>query len=142
MERERLRRYLNKIGHIEERIRDIRTWLAEFEDIGALDRKTRLAVYKAMQEVVEAATDIGAMILKDEGKLPQDDYTNIAHLFTLGIIDDHVKAALNEADGLRNRLVHGYNDVNDALAMESIQGLLLPLERYVKRVAAWVKRRA
>jgi uncharacterized protein YutE (UPF0331/DUF86 family) len=75
MERERLRRYITKIGHIEERIVDIRTWLAELEDFGALDKKTRLAVYKAMQEVVEAATDIGAMILKDEGKLPQDDYT-------------------------------------------------------------------
>jgi len=28
-----------------------------------------------MQEVVEASTDIVAMILKDEGKLPKDDYT-------------------------------------------------------------------
>jgi uncharacterized protein YutE (UPF0331/DUF86 family) len=53
-----------------------------------------------------------------------------------------MKAALNEADGLRNRLVHDYNDLNDALAIESIQGLLLPLERYVKKVAAWVKQRA
>jgi uncharacterized protein YutE (UPF0331/DUF86 family) len=86
MERKRLRRYIDKIGHIEERIRDIRTWLIEFENIGVLDRKTRLAVYKAMQEAVEASTDIGAIILKDEGKLPQDDYTNIARLFTPGII--------------------------------------------------------
>jgi uncharacterized protein YutE (UPF0331/DUF86 family) len=142
MERERLRRYVDKIGHIEERIGDIRSWLAEFEDIGALDRKTRLAVYKAMQEAVEAATDIGAMILKDEGNLPQDDYTNIARLCTLGIIDDQLKAALNEADGLRNRLVHGYNELNDALAMDSIQELLSPLERFVSKVTAWVKRSA
>lgn len=142
MERERLRRYIDKLGHIEERIEDIRSWLAEFEEYSALDRKTRLAVYKAMQEAVEAATDIAAMILKDEGKLPQDDYTNIAQLGTLGIIDDQLKAALNEAGGLRNRLVHGYNGVNDALALESIQDLLSPLGRFVSRVKEWVKRRA
>ncbi|MGC9445139.1 MAG: hypothetical protein ACP5E9_09480 [Candidatus Methanospirareceae archaeon] len=53
-----------------------------------------------------------------------------------------MKAALNEADGLWNRLVHSYNGVNDALALESIQGLLVPRERYVQKVAAWVKQRA
>ena len=142
MEPDRLRRYITKLGHIEERIEDIRTWLAEFEDYSALDRKTRLAVYKAMQEAVEAATDIGAMIIKDEGKLPQDDYTNIALLCTLGIIDDHVKAALNEAGGLRNRLVHGSHGLNDTLALESILVLLSPLEHYVSRVKKWLKRRA
>jgi uncharacterized protein YutE (UPF0331/DUF86 family) len=53
-----------------------------------------------------------------------------------------LKAALNEADGLRNRLVHGYNELNDALAMDSIQELLSPLERFASRVTAWVKRSA
>jgi len=36
---------------------------------------------------------------------------NIARLCTLGIIDDQLKAALIEADGLRNRLVDGYNEL-------------------------------
>jgi len=53
MDNERLRRYIDKIEHIEERIVDIRTWLYEIEDIKDIDKKTRLAVYKAMQEVVE-----------------------------------------------------------------------------------------
>ena len=59
---------------------------------------------------------------------------------------------MREADGLRNRLVvHGYNELNDAtaimklndaLAVASIQNLLSPLERFVGRVTAWVKRSA
>jgi len=143
MDSERLRRYIDKIEHIEERIEDIRTWLNEREDIREMDKKTHLAVYKAMQEVVEASTDIVAMILKDEGKLPKDDYTNIEKLFELNIIDRSVKEALNEADGLRNRLVHEYNELNDEIALESIQSLLVQIEEFVEAaVKKWLKERA
>ncbi len=142
MDSERLRRYIDKIEHIEERIEDIRTWLNEREDIKEMDKKTRLAVYKAMQEVVEASTDIVAMILKDEGKLPKDDYTNIEKIFELNIIDRSVKEALNEADGLRNRLVHEYNELNDEIALESIQSLLVQIEEFVEAaVKKWLKER-
>lgn len=142
MDSERLRRYIDKIEHIEERIEDIRTWLNESEDIREMDKKTRLAVYKAMQEVVEASTDIVAMILKDEGKLPKDDYTNIEKIFELNIIDRSVKEALNEADGLRNRLVHEYNELNDEIALESIQSLLVQIEEFVEAaVKKWLKER-
>ena len=135
-----MRRYIDKIEHIEERIEDIRTWLNEREDIREMNKKTRLAVYKAMQEVVEASTDIVAMILKDEGKLPKDDYTNIEKIFELNIIDRSVKEALNEADGLRNRLVHEYNELNDEIALESIQSLLVQIEEFVEAaVKKWLK---
>ena len=137
-----MRRYVDKIEHIEERIEDIRTWLHELEDISEIDKKTRLAVYKAIQEVAEASTDIVAMILKDEGKLPKDDYTNIEKIFELNIVSKSVKEALKEADGLRNRLVHEYNELNDEIALESIQSLLVPIEDFVEVVAKkWLKAR-
>lgn len=141
MDSERLRRYIDKIEHIEERMEDIRTWLNEVEDVGEMDKKTRLAVYKAMQEVVEASTDVVAMILKDEGKLPKDDYTNIEKIFGLNIIDKRVKEALNEADGLRNRLVHEYNELNDEIALESTQELLVPIEEFIEMVKKWMRKR-
>lgn len=141
MDSERLRRYIDKIEHIEERIGDIRAWLCEIEDVRGIDKKTRLAVYKAMQEVVEASTDIVAMILKDEGKLPKDDYTNIEKIFALNIIDKSLKEALNEADGLRNRLVHEYNELNDEIALESIQCLLEPIENFIEVVKKWMRNR-
>jgi uncharacterized protein YutE (UPF0331/DUF86 family) len=141
MDSERLRRYIDKVEHIEERIEDIRTWLNEIEDIREMDKKTRLAVYKAMQEAVEAATDAVAMILKDEGKLPKDDYTNIEKIFELNIIDKRAKEALIEADGLRNRLVHEYNELNDEIALESIQCLLVPIEEFIEAVKKWMRKR-
>ena len=38
--------------------------------------KTKLATYKAFQEIVEACMDIVAMMCKDSKIPPQDDYTN------------------------------------------------------------------
>ena len=53
MDKSRLQGYLEKIERIEERVGDIRTWLSE-GDAKGVDKKTRLAVYKAVQEAVEA----------------------------------------------------------------------------------------
>ncbi len=41
------------------------------------DEKTKLACYKALQEIIEACMDIVAMIVKDINEIPKDDYTNI-----------------------------------------------------------------
>ena len=140
MDKSRLKRYLEKIEHIEERVGDIKTWLVEEEDVKEVEKKTRLAVYKAMQEAVEASMDIVAMILKDEGKLPKDDYTNVEEIFELEVIDKSTKEALNEANGLRNRLVHEYNMLSDDVALESIQCLLVPLDNFLEAVKRWMKR--
>lgn len=105
-----------------------------------MEKKTRLAVYKAMQEAAEAAMDIVAMILKDEGKLPKDDYTNVEEIFELEVIDKSTKEALNEANGLRNRLVHEYNMLSDDVALESIQCLLEPLDTFLEAVKRWMRR--
>lgn len=139
MEKSRLRRYLEKIEHIEERLDDIKTWLGEVEDIREVEKKTKLAVYKAMQEIVEASMDIAAMILKDEGKLPKDDYTNEGGLFESNVIDISTKEALNEGNGLRNRLVHEYNRLSDAVALESIQCLLVQMANFLVAVKIWMK---
>ncbi len=140
MDKSRLQRYLEKIEHIEERVGDIKTWLVEEEDVKEVEKKTRLAVYKAMQEASEASMDIVAMILKDEGKLPKDDYTNVEEIFELEVVDKSIKEALNEANGLRNRLVHEYNMLSDDVALESIQCLLEPLDNFLEAAKRWMRR--
>ncbi|MFQ6119798.1 MAG: HepT-like ribonuclease domain-containing protein [Methanosarcinales archaeon] len=46
---------------------------------------------------------------------------------------------MNEANGLRNRLVHEYNRLNDEVALEAIQYLLEPIENFVEAVQKWMK---
>lgn len=40
------------------------------------DRIVKKALYKEYQELAEAATDVCAMVLKEEGRILKDDYTN------------------------------------------------------------------
>ncbi len=134
MDEKRLRRYLDKLSHIEERIGDIIEWI----DDALSDKKTKLAVYKAAQEAIEAACDLVAMFLKDNGVPPRDDYTNIERWNQI-VGEDKIAECLKIANGLRNRLVHHYNGLNDVIAVESIRDVLPCLKELVKVMKKWLR---
>lgn len=135
MDEKRAARYLDKFGHIEERIGDILNWIGEAE----VDKKSKLAVYKATQEAVEAACDLVAMFLKDSGHPPKDDYTNIQKWGEL--MNKNLSECLKIANGLRNRLVHHYNGLNDRLALESIMDVIPCLQEFIKVMKSWLKKK-
>lgn len=133
--KKRVARYLDKLNLVEERLNDIREWIN-----GALeDKKTRLAVYKAAQEAIEATCDIVAMSLKDSSIPPKDDYTNIEKWSEL-TKQKSITNCLKIANGLRDRLIHHYNGLNDSLAIESIKEVLPCIEEFVKVVREWLRR--
>jgi uncharacterized protein YutE (UPF0331/DUF86 family) len=109
-----------------------KTWLDEdCPEIFLADDKTKLATYKAFQEAVEASLDIVAMICKDLGLNPKDDYSNLDRIVALRVGS---KDAMNEANGLRNHLIHRYNKRDDQLAMQSMKDLLPGVLGFVEEV--------
>ena len=119
----RRKRYLEKSELAEKRISEIEEW------IEGDDEKTKLACYKAFQEIVEVLFDLVAMKIKDSDKNVEDDYKNTERLIDMKIIDKKNAEILNEANGLRNRIVHKYNNLDDALAKESIIELMPNLKK-------------
>ena len=101
------------------------------------DDKTKLATYKAFQESVEASLDLVAMICKDQGLNPQDDYGNLEKLADLS---DSSRMILKEANGLRNHLIHRYNRRDDRIARESMVDLLPGILAFAGEVEAWLER--
>ena len=73
----RFTRYIDKISHCERRIENIKEWTNEVDAIE--DERTRLATYKAMQEVVEGLMDLLAMILKDTKNLAESNPNLCTH---------------------------------------------------------------
>ncbi len=139
MEKERLKRYLAKLGLAEERLNDIEEWAKGLTPRQFVeDKKTRLATYKAFQEVVEACADICAMMLKDSKLLVNDDYTNIEKLAEKRVITRSIADSLKEANGLRNRLIHEYNGLSTSIAFESIISLIPKLREFCKGVKDWL----
>lgn len=142
MDEERAKRYRDKLNLISERANDIKSWIdvSSAEEFIS-DKKTKLAVYKACQEIIEGSMDLLAMICRDVKIVPKDDYTNIGALCEKGVINPKLKQMLADANGLRNRLVHRYNVLDDKIAFESIKGLLPAFEEFVAVVEEWLRKR-
>jgi uncharacterized protein YutE (UPF0331/DUF86 family) len=134
MEEERKKRYIEKIQHVRRRIEEFNEWKHEF----FFDEKTRLACYKALQEIIDGCMDIVAMILKDAGHSPGDDYSNISLLEREGIIPRELSLSLRELNGLRNRIVCMHNCLDDEIALSSAEELLPSVERFLKVVGEWL----
>ncbi len=134
----RKKRYMQKILHGRNRIELVEVW--QQEKISEHETKSLVAIEKAAQEVIEVATDLMAMILKDTSIPPTDDYTNISRVLELGLITKEVGAILKEANGLRNRLIHVYNDVDIDILLESIKRVLPGISEFLNVVEKWLSR--
>jgi uncharacterized protein YutE (UPF0331/DUF86 family) len=133
----RTKRYMLKIEHARGRSALVHDWLKEkgLEN----DLRTMLAIHKAFQEIVEVIMDLIAMMLKDTSTPPLDDYTNISKAVVHGLLPQESESVLREANGLRNRLIHVYNDINGGKAVGSIQKLLPKLDEYLRVIDKWIK---
>ena len=141
IEEARYKRYMDKLSLAIGRIDLIDKWIEEkpIHDL-IRDEKTKLAIYKAFQEVVEALMDIIAMICRDIDVGPKDDYTNIEVLVSEEIIQPDYARIIREANGLRNKLIHWYNRIDDEIALRSIRRLRTPLRDILKVIIGWLKK--
>lgn len=136
MDADRLARYRDKLDHAADRAELFWTMVDRAED----DIEPRLACYKVVQEVAEALMDVAAMAAKDAGRPPKDDYRNAAILGEAGILSAGSVAVLEELNGLRNRLVHAYNGVDDAVALDSSRRLMKEIAGIVEELEAWISK--
>jgi uncharacterized protein YutE (UPF0331/DUF86 family) len=104
------------------------------------DRILRKAIYKEFQEAAEAAADICALTRRSLDSSAQDDYSNVDYLVERGIVPAGLGQSLKEANGLRNRLVHEYDGINDRIAYTSIERLIEALREFSGVILTWLHR--
>jgi len=103
------------------------------------DRILRKAMYKEFQEAIEAAADICALVRRSLDSSAQDDYSNVDYLVEREIIPADLGRSLKEANGLRNRLVHEYDGINDRMAYISIARLIEALREFPGVILRWLQ---
>jgi len=133
MEEKRKKRYLEKTELVRKRAGEVEKWKSGF----FIEEKDKLAIYKAFQEIAEACMDIIAMMLKDNDKIPEDDYSNVNKTVKSGLLPDSLKAGLNDLNGLRNRIVHEYNGLDDKIAFDAMAEILPDIKKFVEVVEEW-----
>jgi uncharacterized protein YutE (UPF0331/DUF86 family) len=93
------------------------------------------AVRYAVIEAVEAAVQIGLILLRETGARPASFGEVFQMLGERGIIPRDLAAAMRRFAGLRNLLVHRYWEVDDArLYRELKEGGLETLRRFLRHV--------
>ncbi len=131
------KRLMEKIETVVERVEFIEEHLSK--EI-LRDRILRKAIYKEFQEAVEAVSDVCAMVRRGLNSSAKDDYSNIDFLVERDILEEGMGKKLKEANGLRNRLIHEYDGINDKMACYAIRELIEDLRDFSAVVLEWIRR--
>lgn len=112
MDELRLKRYRDKINYI-------------FDNIDDLPKKPKnkfekRAIFYSIQTSIESMIDIVAMVIKDLGIQVKDDELNITTIVKERNLNPELGEKLKKANGLRNILVHRYNEIDEQIILDSV----------------------
>ncbi len=97
------------------------------------------AIERDIQLIVECATDINNMILKQLSKGPAKDYFNsFIDLADNQVIETDFALKLAPSTGLRNILVHEYEKIDDRIVFKSITNVLIYYRQYLQIIAEYL----
>ena len=143
MDRSRLERYLEKLQVLDDTLELLNSWNNDISTISLSEINTRdkFAIFHAYQIIVETITDITAMIVKDIGKMPKDDYMNLEILLKSSLFPPDTLTKLKQANGLRNRIVHEYNGLIEKIAFEAINEHIELFEEFRRALTEWLEKK-
>ncbi len=98
------------------------------------DRFRQKGTERLLQEAIEAAVDINLHLLRAAGRpTPPDYYESFIAAGREGLIPDDLARHLAPSAGLRNRLVHEYDAIDDAIVLGAVRAAR---QQYTAFVAA------
>lgn len=107
------------------------------------DLERRLVIERALQQLVDLAVKVNAHVVVAEGRVPPDDYfATFSSAAKVGLIEADLAARLAPSTGLRNRLVHEYDDIDLDIVAGSVAEAVEGFSAYVNQVAEFLTNRA
>ena len=124
MDELRSKRYRDKIQHIFNYIQEL-----PLEPKNELEKR---GIFYSLQTSIEAMVDLIAMLVKDLGIQVKDDNINISEIVKVRNIDFELGEKLKKANGLRNIIVHRYNEIDEQIILESVGEVKTLLLRWIE----------
>ena len=101
------------------------------------DRAQQLMAERLLERVIGRMIDINYHIVTErEGAPPRDFYQSFTKLADLGVLSRELADALAPAAGLRNRLAHEYNEIDQGKIYEALGEALSNVPRFLEAVEA------
>lgn len=143
MDQKRIQRYKEKEEYFSKLMAKLKEWTKDLnvhDFVTSLGLKDQFSIYHAYQIILELTTDLAAMVIKDLKLIPKDDYINMDLLAENKIISKELAYNLKQANGLRNRIVHNYNGLDEEIAFKDIQKYYDYLEKYKEALDKWLQK--
>jgi uncharacterized protein YutE (UPF0331/DUF86 family) len=123
----------------------------DLEDLGAIeglplavydgDRIRQKATERLLQELVDAAVDINLHLIRVGGEdSPADHFTSFARVARLGVIPEELASTLAPASGLRNRIVHEYDRLDNSIVLRAVGFARSRFPEYLESVDRYLHR--
>lgn len=100
----------------------------------------KYSVERLMMLIVENALGINNTILSNNDKPPAPDYFNsFIEVAECGVFDSAFAISIAPSTGLRNRLVHEYEKVNDEIVFNSINKFITLYKKYISMIFKYIE---
>jgi uncharacterized protein YutE (UPF0331/DUF86 family) len=103
------------------------------------DFDQQLIVERLLQLLVEAASDINTSLLTEiYGVTPSTYFNSFIEAGEQNIIDLQLAKTIAQSAGLRNRLVHQYEEIDNEIVFEAIQYALEQFPLYLRQITNYL----
>ena len=103
------------------------------------DLYKRKATERLLQELIEAAIDINTHIIVQTGHTAPDDYyESFIKAGELKIISGDLAQRLAPSAGLRNRLVHEYDQIEHSMILDAVETADNLYSQYIKEITNFI----
>ncbi|HLD00090.1 MAG TPA: DUF86 domain-containing protein [Patescibacteria group bacterium] len=133
---------------VKQKIEHILSYLEELRPIATLsyeefvgDKRNFRATERDLQLIVDTAVDINNHLIVSSGALPPDDYfESFTKLADIKILPREFAENIAKSTGLRNRLVHEYEEINLSVLFEDLENDINDYKQYCKLIIERLER--
>lgn len=102
---------------------------------------TKHTAERLIELIVEAAVDINGLMAVELGESPpQNYYSSFLKLGEMGVLPEGLANKLAPFAGLRNRLVHEYEDIRDSLVYKNTKIMVGLFPEYLQKVEDFLEK--
>jgi uncharacterized protein YutE (UPF0331/DUF86 family) len=133
--------------------RKISLIMRDLDALGPIAAKSRSAYLESrteevlaeryLERIIGRMIDINYHLLTETGHPPPSDYhTSFSRLAEIHVLDREFASRIARCAGLRNGIVHEYNDLDPSKVFDALQDAMRDIPQYLQKVNDFVARGA
>lgn len=94
-----------------------------------------------LERIIGRMIDINYHIVTESGQPPPKDYfQSFVELGKLGILEPEFASSVAQSAGLRNRIVHDYDEIDETKVHEALQSAVQEIPLYLKAIETFLEK--